>query len=193
MLEHTRRSFNCAVAAVDLVGYSTLNVSEQLRLRDVFTASLLEAIDHVPPNQRIIVDTGGGAMVSFLDDPQDALLMVVFLHEALQSAYTGEGFEGALRAYINLGPVVLSEDVNGRPIVIGEGVNVARLIMRCADPGEVAVSRSYYDLIAQLSPEHAALFQHAGLRTDEGARAYEVYVVCDCEGALRFLQQRMRG
>lgn len=64
MLEHTRRSFSCAVAAVDLVGYSTLNVSEQLRLRDVFTASLLEAIDHVPPNQRIIVDTGGGAMVS---------------------------------------------------------------------------------------------------------------------------------
>ena len=193
MPEYARRPFVCAVAAVDLVGYSTLKVSEQLRLRDVFTASLLEAIDHVPPNQRVIVDTGGGAIVSFLDDPQDALFMVVFLHEALQCAYTGEGFEGALRACINLGPVVLSEDVNGRPIVIGEGVDAARLIMRCADPGEVAVSRSYYDLFAQLSPDHAALFQNAGLRTDEASSAYEVYVVCDCEGALQFLQQRMRG
>lgn len=193
MLEHTRRSFTCAIAAVDLVGYSTLDVSEQLRLRDIFTASLLEAIDHVPSNQRIIVDTGGGAMVSFLDDPEDALVMVVFLHNALQSAYTGEGFEGALRACINLGPVVLSEDVNGRPIVIGEGVNAARLIMRCADPGEVTASRSYYDLIAQLSPDHAALFQDAGLRTDEGSGTHEVYVVCDCEGALQFLERRMRG
>jgi class 3 adenylate cyclase len=193
MLESARRPFVCAVAAVDLVGYSTLNVSEQLRLRDVFAASLLEAIDHVPPNQRVIVDTGGGAIVSFLDDPQDALVMVVFLHEALQRAYTGEGFEGALRACINLGPIVLSEDVNGRRIVIGEGVDAARLMMRCTDPGEVTVSRSYYDLIAQLSSDHAALFQHGCLRTDEGSSACEVYVVCDCEGALEFLQQWMRG
>ena len=135
MPEHTRRSFTCAVAVVDLVGYSTQPVSEQLRLRDDFTASLLEGIGRVPPDKRIIVDTGGGAMVSFLDDPEDALFMVLHLHQAMQRAYTGEGFAGTMRSCINLGPVVLSEDLNGRPLTVGDGVHAAREIMRCADPG----------------------------------------------------------
>ena len=193
MPKHTRRLFICAVASVDLVEYAMKNVSEQLRLRDDFAAKLLEGIQHVPPEKRIIVDTGGGALVSFLDDPEDALYMVLHLHEAMLSAYTGEGLQGAMRSCINLGPVVLSEDLNGRPLTVGDGVNAARQIMRCADPGEVLVSRPYYELIARLSPDHAALFGDAGLRTDEESREHEVYVVRDCESALQFVTRRMRG
>ena len=193
MPEHTGRSFICAVAAVDLVEYSMKDVTDQLRLRDDFTAKLLEGIEQVPPDKRIIVDTGGGAVVSFLEEPEDALFMVLHLHQAMQRAYTGEGLGGTMRSCINLGPVVLSRDLNGRPLTVGDGVNAARQIVRAADPGEVLVSRSYCDLISRLFFEHAELFQCAGSRTDEESRAHEVYAIRDCESALRFVKQRLRG
>ena len=193
MPEETRRTFICAVAAVDMVEYTKTTIGEQLRLRDDFIGALLEAIEHVPEDRRIIVDTGGGALVSFLDDPEDALFMVLHLHQALPGAYSGQGFGGTMRSCINLGPVVLSRDVNGRPLTLGDGVNIARRLMRCADPGEIIVSRSCYDLLATVSADHAALFRDAGSRSDEDARVHEVYVVRDCERALEVVQRRVRG
>ena len=183
----------CTVGAVDLVEYSMKNLSDQLRLRDDFAARLFEGIQSVPTDKRIIVDTGGGATVSFLDDPEDGLFMVLHLHETVERAYAGQGLGGTLRSGINLGPVVLSEDLNAGPLTIGDGFNVARQIMRVADPGEVLVSRSYYDFVSSFSHEHADLFQYAGWRTDEGSRAHEVYVVRDCESALEFVKRRLRG
>src|ERR1700751_384469 len=110
MAGDTKHTFLCAVAAVALVGYAKQDVSGQVRLRGAFTTRLLEAIAHMPADTRIIVDTGGGAVVSFLDDPEDALFAVLQLHAAIQPAYADEYYGKTMRACINLGPVLLSRD-----------------------------------------------------------------------------------
>ncbi len=55
-----------------------------------------------------------------------------------------------VRMGINLGPVKLVKDINGHPNIIGDGINVAQRIMSFARPGQIVVSRSYYDVVSNL-------------------------------------------
>jgi class 3 adenylate cyclase len=86
---------------------------------------------------------------------------------------------------INLGPVKLVKDINGHPNIIGDGINVAQRIMSFARPGQIVVSRSYYDVVSNLASEYAKLFSYEGSRTDKHVREHEIYVVGHHEGACR--------
>jgi hypothetical protein len=54
----------------------------------------------------IILDTGDGAAITFLGDPEDALFASISMRDA--AAVLG------VRAGVNLGPVRLVKDLNGR-------------------------------------------------------------------------------
>jgi DNA-binding LytR/AlgR family response regulator len=84
---------------------------------------------------------------------------------------------GDLRIGINLGPVKLVNDVNGHASMLGDGINAAQRIMGFAEPGQIAVSRSYFDVVARLSEVYATLFRHQGARTDKHLREHDVYLV----------------
>jgi hypothetical protein len=78
---------------------------------------------------------------------------------------------------INLGPVYFTTDINGRENVIGDGINVAQRIMSFAQPGQLFVSRAFYDVVLLLSAEYATMFQPIGGRTDKHERTHEVFAV----------------
>ncbi len=172
----TNRTFICSVVFVDLVGYSKRSVSEQLAIKDHFTALLGDALKDIALNDRIVLDTGDGAAMSFLGDPEDALFVGMSLRDALKLPETDNG-AGGIRIGINLGPVKLVKDINGHPNIVGDGINVAQRIMSFAEPGQVLVSRSYYDVVSCLSEEYNKLFSYDGSRTDKHVREHEVYVV----------------
>jgi hypothetical protein len=79
--------------------------------------------------------------------------------------------------------VKLVKDINGHPNIVGDGINVAQRIMSFAEPGQVLVSRSYFDVVSCLSDDYAKLFSYDGSRTDKHVREHEVYVVGDSESA----------
>ena len=83
MLDTANRTFICSVVFIDLVGYSKKPVTEQIRLKTSLTNNLSEAIKDIPINDRIILDTGDGAAISFLGDPEDALFVTLSLREAM--------------------------------------------------------------------------------------------------------------
>src|SRR5260221_726044 len=83
MLDQANRTFICSVVFIDLVGYSKKPVSEQIRLKTSLTTNLSEAIKDIPVNDRIILDTGDGAAISFLGDPEDALFVTLSLREKM--------------------------------------------------------------------------------------------------------------
>jgi outer membrane biosynthesis protein TonB len=93
---------------------------------------------------------------------------------------------------INLGPVKLVKDINGHPNIIGDGINVAQRIMSFARPGQIVVSRSYYDVVSNLASEYAKLFHYEGSRTDKHVREHEIYVVGHHEGALQKAKDGMK-
>lgn len=197
MLDQANRTFICSVVFIDLVGYSKKPVGEQIRLKASLTNNLSEAIKDIPVNDRIILDTGDGAALSFLGDPEDALFTTLSLREAMmredQSATQVEqSGDDAVRMGINLGPVKLVKDINGHPNIIGDGINVAQRIMSFARPGQIVVSRSYYDVVSNLASEYAKLFTYEGSRTDKHVREHEIYVVGHHEGALKKAKDSMK-
>src|SRR5262249_53458978 len=197
MLDQANRTFICSVVFIDLVGYSKKTVTEQIRLKTSLTNNLSEAIKDIPVNDRIILDTGDGAAISFLGDPEDALFVTLSLREAMvregMSATMAEASgEDSVRMGINLGPVKLVKDINGHPNIIGDGINVAQRIMSFARPGQIVVSRSYYDVVSNLASEYAKLFHYEGSRTDKHVREHEIYVVGHHEGALQKAKDGMK-
>ena len=192
MLDQGNRTFIGSVVFVDIVGYSKKSVSEQITLKDRFTSLLADSLKDIALEQRIILDTGDGAAMSFLGDPEDALFVGMHMREFLQRAYADLGLpenapqedidigpqgDLSVRIGINLGPVKLVRDINGHPNIVGDGINVAQRIMTFARPGQIVVSRSYFDVVSVISEEYAKLFKYEGSRTDKHVREHEIYVV----------------
>ena len=197
MLDQANRTFICSVVFIDLVGYSKKPVTEQIRLKTSLTSNLSEAIKDIPVNDRIILDTGDGAAISFLGDPEDALFVTLSLRErmvaeGMSATIVEASGEDSVRMGINLGPVKLVKDINGHPNIIGDGINVAQRIMSFARPGQIVVSRSYYDVVSNLASEYAKLFHYEGSRTDKHVREHEIYVVGHHEGALQKAKDGMK-
>jgi class 3 adenylate cyclase len=179
----TNRTWLCSVIFMDIVGYSLKSVSQQAQIKGRFNAVLSSSIRSVAPQDRIILDTGDGAAICFLGDPEDVLFAALELRAAFVLA-AGDGpnaFE--VRIGVNLGPVKLLHDVNGSLNAIGDGINVAQRVMSFAEPNCVLVSRSFYEVVGCLSEEYEKLFQFEGTRKDKHVREHTVYTLQVPDGA----------
>ena len=177
-MTHTaNKTFICSVVFLDIVEYSRKPVDEQIRLKSRFNALLSEAIKDVAVNDRIILDTGDGAAISFLGDPEDALFVALNLRDAMIGEKGSDTPPIPVRIGINLGPVKLVRDINRKRNLIGDGINIAQRVMSFAEPGQVLVSRSYYEVISCLSREYANLFHYEGPRADKNVREHQIYSV----------------
>jgi class 3 adenylate cyclase len=168
-LESAGRTLVCSVLFLDIADYSQKPVAEQLQLKQAFNQALGVALEHVASRDRIILDTGDGAAITFMGDPEDALFAAVAMRDLSPSV--------PVRLGVNLGPVRLVKDLNGQMNIIGDGINVAQRVMSFARPGQLLVSRSFYEVVSCLSRDYATLFRHEGSRTDKHVRAHEVYAV----------------
>jgi hypothetical protein len=176
MPERASRTFICSVLFLDIVEYSRKPVSEQIRLKDRFNALIGSAIREIPAADRIILDTGDGVAISFLADPEDALFVAMSLRDAF-APEADKSNEVPARIGINLGPVRLVRDLNGRPNIIGDGINVAQRVMGFAATGQILVSRSYFEIVSHISEGYSKLFSYQGSRTDKHVREHEIYSV----------------
>ena len=164
----------CTVVFADIVQYAEESVSRQVEMKAAFGAILATALEHTPAADRVVLDTGDGAALCFLGDPEDAL----FAANSLRSGVIESPEHGLrLRLGINLGPVRVVSDINGHSNVIGDGINVAQRVMSFAEPNQILVSRSYYEVVSRLAPDYAQLFQYVGSHRDKHVREHEVYEV----------------
>jgi class 3 adenylate cyclase len=168
-LESAGRTLVCSVLFLDIADYSQKPVAEQLQLKQAFNQALGVALEQVAPRDRIILDTGDGAAITFMGDPEDALFAAMAMRDLSATV--------PVRLGVNLGPVRLVKDLNGQMNIIGDGINVAQRVMSFARPGQLLVSRSFYEVVSCLSRDYANLFRHEGSRTDKHVRAHEVYAV----------------
>ena len=172
MSEKQGRTWLCSVVFVDIAGYTRLPVAGQVAIKTRLEDHLADAVTDVPTGERIIVDTGDGAAICFLSDPEVAMFAALSLRERT----TGKEAL-ALRIGINLGPIKVVKGLNGQLNPLGDGINNAQRVMSFAQPNQILVSRSFYDVIACLSKEYAQLFHYIGMRTDKHVREHWVYEV----------------
>jgi class 3 adenylate cyclase len=169
VVESTSRTLVCSVLFLDIAEYTRKPVAEQLQFKQAFNRILGEALEGVAPRDRIILDTGDGAAVTFMGDPEDALFAAMTMRDMCGTV--------PVRLGVNLGPVRLVKDLNGQMNIIGDGINVAQRVMSFSRPGQLLVSRSFYEVVSCLSRDYANLFHHEGSRTDKHVREHEVYSV----------------
>jgi class 3 adenylate cyclase len=171
------RTSLCSIVFIDIVGFSKVTDAVQLAMKARLNSAIAAAVAKAAESERIILDTGDGAALCFLADPEDAL----FAATAISGAIKGKRGRGAqrLRIGIHLGPVKLVTDLNGQPNLVGDGINVAQRIMSFAEDGEIAVSRAYYEVVARLRDRNQNLFHYVGTRTDKHIREHQVYAVND--------------
>ncbi len=150
-------------------------------MKHAFNGILGAALEQVPPAERVVVDTGDGAAVTFLGDPEGALFVALALLDKVG--------ELPVRLGINLGPVSLMKDINGLDNVVGDGINVAERVMSFATPGQMLVSRSFYEVMSLLAPDYAALFRQEATRSDKHERAHELYALTDAVRVGRRVQE----
>lgn len=177
VLESSGRTLVCSVLFLDIAEYSRRSVAEQLELKQTFNDALRNALEQVASRDRVVLDTGDGAAVTFLGDPEDALFAAMAFRNTTRAL--------KVRLGINLGPVRLLRDVNTQVNMIGDGINVAQRVMSFATPGQLLVSRSFYEVVSCLSRDYATLFRHEGSRTDKHVREHEVYSVGEDGAAAR--------
>ena len=180
MAEATTRTVVCSVTFLDIVGYSKRSDAEQQKQKQTFNEVLARALEGVPPRDVIVLDTGDGAAIAFLGDPEDALAVAIGVRGNIASLPAG-----ALpaRMGINLGAVKLVWDINGQLNILGDGINVAQRVMNFAQPGQLLASRSYYEMVSRLSKDYAGLFTLIGTRTDKHVREHELYAVAEGAGS----------
>ena len=180
--EESGRTLVCSVLFIDIAEYSKKSLTEQFEEKRRFNGVLAEALDVLQRRDRVLVDTGDGAAVVFLGDPEDALVAGLAMRELCG--------ELPLRIGINLGPVKLINDLNDQVNVVGDGINVAQRVMSFAEPGQLLVSSNYQDVVSRLSEQYAGLFTRLGRRQDKHVREYEVYSV---SSALRITGEPLLG
>ena len=174
---HKNRTIICSVVFLDMVDYSKLTVRRQHEVKTAFNRMVGENIARIPEDERFVLDTGDGAALCFIGDPEDALFVAMDLRNEFAEAEVDERPFPPVRIGINLGPVRAVTDLSGRMNLIGDGINVGQRIMSFAEPGQILVARSYFEVVGCLSTKHARLFRYLGERRDKHVREHVVYEV----------------
>jgi len=173
--QQEKRTWLCAVVFLDVVGYTKGSVEQQIKIKDHMNSVVEKSIEGVDEIDRIIVDSGDGAAICFLGDPEDSLFCAVKLRDGFDLLSNQETAQYEVCIGVNLGPVKVVKDVNNRRNVLGDGINVAQRIMSFAGSGQIFVSRSFYEVISCLSQEYENLFHYQGKKRDKHEREHAVY------------------
>jgi class 3 adenylate cyclase len=169
---NTTKTQIVSVFFVDIIGYSKQSVADQVAIKRAFNAHLGAALAPINPDGRIVLDTGDGAAVAFLQAPEDALLtsdrlMVMAYGQSEPRLY-------GIRSGIHFGPAVIVHDVNGFGNLVGDAINDAQRVMSFAGDHEVFASRHYAEMVARISSSFVDRFVAAGTSKDKHGRAHDV-------------------
>ncbi len=183
----------CSVLFLDIMDYSKMSVVGEISVKERLNAFLSESISDIPLDDRIILDTGDGAALSFLSDVEEPIKVALRMRELLRSSEALAEPQLLVRMGINVGPVRLVKDINGQLNIVGDGINVAQRVMSFCTPGQILISRSYYEAISRLSPVYTKMFYYQGSRTDKHVREHQIYATGFVEGLAAGVQPASSG
>ena len=117
-------------------------------------------------DERVVVDTGDGAAITFLGDPERALYVALAVLDNVG--------ELPVRMGINLGPVSLMKDINGLDNVVGDGINVAAARHELRRSGDSCWCRSsFYEVMSRSPTTTPRCSRQEGSRNDKHQRAHD--------------------
>lgn len=171
------RTTTVTVLFFDMVAYTKQPVQKQTEMKKLFNQLVTSCIQSVSNdrNEYIILDTGDGAAIGFTHHPEEALEVAIKFRDEVSSNKKYADIK--VRMGIHLGPINIVNDMNGKPNMVGNGINDAQRVMDFAGENQVFISRSYYDFISRLSDEFAEQFYYRGGQRDKHGHEHQVYAL----------------
>ena len=168
-----------SVVCFDIIDFAKKSIVEKQAVLKQFNALVNRAVVDIPQKDRMIVETGHGAIItcsgSLESALEDALFIAITVRDELLDGNTENENPLYLLIGINLGAVKLAKNTNTNeaPNVIGDGLVEAQRIMSFANPNQILVSRAYYDMASKLTLEIAQMFE----KYDMHAYEHDIYAV----------------
>lgn len=167
-------ALTCAVLVIEIPGYAACSVADQLLCKQRLNSHLAVALEGIPASQRIVLDTGAGIAISFLERPLGALDVLGAL--LANRARGGEMQDSmTLHGALNLGPIRVVAEANAHINILGDGVSVAQRLLAFAKPDQILVAKTYVEAALAQDTALASLFVYQGSRTDAHVRDHEVF------------------
>ncbi len=168
-----------SVVCLDIIDFAKKSKLEQQATKKRLDDLVAHAVVDIPENDRLIVDTGHGVVITCsgpLENAlEDALFIALTIRDEILNTNTEVEYPLYLLMGINLGSVKVADSVNVNepPTIIGEGLIEAQRIMSFAKPNQILVSRAYYDMASKLTLEIAQMFE----KYDMHAYEHDIYAV----------------
>ncbi|MDD2775904.1 MAG: adenylate/guanylate cyclase domain-containing protein [Gallionella sp.] len=171
------RTTTVTVLFFDMVAYTKQAVQKQTEMKKLFNQLVSDCLKSVSDdrNEYIILDTGDGAAIGFTHHPEEALEVSMKFRDAIISNEKYKDLK--VRMGIHLGPINIMVDMNGKPNMVGNGINDAQRVMDFAGENQIFISRSYYDFVSRLSDEYAEQFYYRGAQKDKHGHEHQVYAL----------------
>jgi class 3 adenylate cyclase len=173
------RPTSATVLFFDMVGYTKLAVTKQTEVKAEFNQLVSACLETQGAGDRLILDTGDGAAIGFMQHPEDALQVAMRFRNALLANQHNDHPDLKVRMGIHMGPINIVRDMNGQSNMVGDGINDAQRVMNFAGADQIFVSRAYYDFVSRLDEQYANIFYYQGVQKDKHRREHHVYKLVD--------------
>lgn len=149
----------------DVVGLSDPRRSVKHQIRKIEALNSLIASTEVFRNTdkslRLLLPTGDGMAIGFLQGPELPLLLAIELHKKVKSYNRGKFPEEQLgiRIGMNDGPVFVVNDIDGNQNVWGPGIIMARRVMDFGEDEHILLSTRMAETLRELSDEYKVMIR----------------------------------
>lgn len=175
-----RRTIVCSVLYAQIDHSLQLDTAQRLACKSELDDALARAARAVDADSRLILDTPDGTALCLLGQPEDACVVAQRLRQidfrdlGGERSNAGDDASG-LKQGINLGPVRVSRAGTGALALHGDGLDAARALAELARPGQVLVSRAYYETVSALGTGTPDGLHITGQRVEIASRSQEVF------------------
>ena len=150
---------------VDIVGLSDTSMSTKTQIKKIEVLnkciSECQSFKSVPIDSLLLLPTGDGCCIGFLQGPELPLLLAVELHTKLAAYNKGKIPSETVRIRIGLhsGNCFLVNDLLGQRNTWGPGIIYARRVMDFGDDAHILMSPSLAEDLISLSDEYRAIIK----------------------------------
>jgi len=160
------------VLFMDVVGYSKLKSNQEVEVIETLNQIVKECM---PNEKRLILPTGDGMAIAFLENPASPLLTARMIAPKVKMA------EISLRMGMHSGPVYLNKDINQKKNIVGDGINLAQRVMDCGNSGHILASKVVAEALSEVKEEYERLFHYLGKYDVKHKVVIEIYNVYNAD------------
>lgn len=170
------RTWLASVLFLDIVGYTKVPVDQQMAIKVHFSSIVTPLVKDLKADECLQLDTGDGCAICYLGDPERIYSIATELQSAFRDlASAQQSISYQVRLGLNLGPIKIVDGISGDRNCVGAGINDAQRIMDFAEVNQLLVSKSYFDIVCNMSSIYSEELIPAGSRTDKHNKVHEIF------------------